>query len=184
MAALLQFWNSTIGKKWVMAITGIGLVLFAVGHMAGNLQIFLGVTAFNDYAHKLQSLGPLLWIARIGLFVMAVLHIISAIQLTAIAKAARPADYVKRESQIATLASRTMPSGSLSLCCPQSMACIGCFQSLARVRIARSNSVIDRLTVEGDTPSARRSATSFVSVLSSIVAIIVLMPIRFCSSAR
>jgi succinate dehydrogenase / fumarate reductase, cytochrome b subunit len=115
MAALLQFWNSTIGKKWVMAVTGISLVLFAIAHMAGNLQVFLGAGVFNDYAHKLQSLGPLLWIARAGLFVMAVLHIISAIQLTAIAKAARPQDYVKRESQIATLASRTMRWGGVVL---------------------------------------------------------------------
>jgi succinate dehydrogenase / fumarate reductase cytochrome b subunit len=113
MAALLQFWNSTIGKKWVMAVTGIGLVLFVVVHMAGNLQVFLGANAFNDYAHKLQSLGPLLWIARSGLLTMAVLHIVSAIQLTAIARAARPADYVKRESQIATLASRTMRIGGV-----------------------------------------------------------------------
>lgn len=115
MAALLQFWNSTIGKKWVMAITGIGLVGFTLAHMAGNLQVFLGATAFDDYAHKLQSLGPLLWVARIGLFVMAVLHITSAIQLTAIAKAARPADYVKRESQISTLASKTMRIGGIVL---------------------------------------------------------------------
>ncbi len=113
MAALLQFWSSTIGKKWVMAITGIGLVGFTLAHMAGNLQVFLGATAFNDYAHKLQSLGPLLWVARIGLFTMAALHIISAIQLTAIAKAARPADYVKRESQISTLASKTMRVGGI-----------------------------------------------------------------------
>lgn len=115
MAALLQFWNSTIGKKWVMAISGILLVLFSVAHMAGNLQVFLGANVFNDYAHALQSLGPLLWIARIGLFVLAVVHIISAIQLTALARAARPADYVKRESQIATWASRTMRVGGVVL---------------------------------------------------------------------
>jgi succinate dehydrogenase / fumarate reductase cytochrome b subunit len=115
MRWLLQFWDSTIGKKYVMAVTGVGLVLFAVGHMAGNLQVFMGAQVFNDYAHKLQSLGPLLWMARAGLFVMAVLHIISAVQLTARARAARPVDYVKRESQIATLASRTMRVGGVLL---------------------------------------------------------------------
>jgi succinate dehydrogenase / fumarate reductase cytochrome b subunit len=98
-----------------MAVTGVGLVLFAVGHMAGNLQVFMGAQVFNDYAHKLQSLGPLLWMARAGLFVMAVLHIISAVQLTARARAARPVDYVKRESQIATLASRSMRVGGVLL---------------------------------------------------------------------
>lgn len=115
MRLLLQFWDSTIGKKWVMAVTGIGLVLFALGHMAGNLQIFLGADVFNSYAHKLQSLGPLLWIARIGLFVMAVLHIVSALQLTARARAARPQDYAVRTSQVSTWASRTMRVGGIIL---------------------------------------------------------------------
>lgn len=115
MRLLLQFWDSTIGKKYVMAVTGVGLVLFAFLHMAGNLQVFMGADVFNDYAHKLQSLGPLLWIARAGLFAMAVLHIISAVQLTARARAARPVGYVKRESQIATLASRTMRVGGVLL---------------------------------------------------------------------
>lgn len=113
MRWLLEFWDSNIGKKYVMAVTGIGLVLFAFGHMAGNLQIFAGADVFNDYAQKLKSLGPLLWLARIGLLAMAVLHIISAVQLTARARAARPQDYVKRESQIATLASRTMRVGGV-----------------------------------------------------------------------
>ncbi len=115
MRWMLQFWDSTIGKKYVMAVTGVGLVLFAVGHMAGNLQVFMGAQVFNDYAHKLQSLGPLLWIARAGLFTMAVLHIVSAVQLTMRARAARPVDYVKRESQIATWASRTMRVGGVLL---------------------------------------------------------------------
>ena len=115
MSALLQFWNSTIGKKWVMAVTGIGLVLFAFAHMAGNLQVFMGAGVFNAYAHKLQSLGPLLWIGRLGLLAMAVLHIISALQLTARARAARPEGYVKMEPQISTLASRTMRVGGVIL---------------------------------------------------------------------
>ncbi len=115
MSALLQFWNSTIGKKWVMAVTGVGLVLFAFAHMAGNLQVFAGASVFDGYAHKLQSLGPLLWVARLGLFTMAVLHIVSALQLTARAKAARPAGYVKQAPQVATLASRTMRVGGVIL---------------------------------------------------------------------
>jgi succinate dehydrogenase / fumarate reductase cytochrome b subunit len=115
MGWLLQFWDSTIGKKVVMAVTGIGLVLFTLTHMLGNLQVFLGAQAFNDYAHKLQSLGPLLWVARIGLLVMAIAHIVSAVQLTARARAARPQGYAKRESQISTLASRTMRIGGIVL---------------------------------------------------------------------
>jgi succinate dehydrogenase / fumarate reductase cytochrome b subunit len=115
MRLLLQFWDSTIGKKWVMAVTGISLVLFTFAHMAGNLQVFLGADAFNDYAHKLQSLGPLLWVARAGLFAMAALHIVSAVQLTARARAARPADYAKRVPQVSTLASRLMRIGGVIL---------------------------------------------------------------------
>lgn len=115
MRLLLQFWDSTIGKKWVMAVTGFGLVLFAIAHMAGNLQVFLGADVFNDYAHKLQSLGPLLWIARAGLFAMAVLHIISAYQLTMRARQARPQDYAMRTPQVSTLASRTMRVGGVIL---------------------------------------------------------------------
>ncbi|MBX3175603.1 MAG: succinate dehydrogenase cytochrome b subunit [Gemmatimonadaceae bacterium] len=115
MRLLLQFWDSTIGKKWVMAVTGIGLVLFAIAHMAGNLQVFLGADVFNDYAHKLQSLGPLLWIARAGLFTMAVLHIISAYQLTMRARQARPQGYAMQTPQVSTLASRTMRVGGVIL---------------------------------------------------------------------
>jgi succinate dehydrogenase / fumarate reductase cytochrome b subunit len=115
MRWLRDFWESTIGKKYVMAVTGIGLVLFAFGHMAGNLQVFLGADVFNAYAHKLQSLGPLLWIARIGLLAAAVLHIISAVQLTARARTARPVEYAKREPQVSTLASRTMRVGGVIL---------------------------------------------------------------------
>jgi len=115
MGWLLQFWDSTIGKKVVMAVTGISLVLFTLGHMLGNLQVFLGAEAFNNYAHSLQSLGPLLWVARIGLLVMAIAHIVSAVQLTARARAARPQDYAKRESQISTFASRTMRIGGIVL---------------------------------------------------------------------
>lgn len=115
MRWLREFWESTIGKKYVMAVTGIGLVLFAFGHMAGNLQVFLGADVFNAYAHKLQSLGPLLWIARLGLLAAAVLHIISAVQLTARARTARPVEYAKREPQVSTLASRTMRVGGVIL---------------------------------------------------------------------
>jgi succinate dehydrogenase / fumarate reductase cytochrome b subunit len=115
MRSLLRFWDSTIGKKVVMAVTGIGLVVFVVGHMAGNLQVFLGADVFNDYAHTLQSLGPLLWIARGALFAAAVLHIVSALQLTVRARAARPDDYARRESRVATIASRTMRAGGVLL---------------------------------------------------------------------
>jgi len=115
MRLLLEFWDSTIGKKYVMAISGILLVLFAVAHMAGNLQVFLGADVFNAYARSLQSLGPLLWIARGGLLVLAVLHIVASLQLAARARAARPQGYAKKEPQISTFASRTMRVGGVVL---------------------------------------------------------------------
>lgn len=115
MRWLLDLWRSTIGKKVVMAVTGLLLVLFVIGHMLGNLQVFLGADSFNQYAAFLQGLGELLWLARGGLFVAAVLHIISAYQLTRINWAARPDGYAKPAHQVATLASRMMRWGGVFL---------------------------------------------------------------------
>jgi succinate dehydrogenase / fumarate reductase cytochrome b subunit len=115
MSWLLKFWDSTVGKKVVMAVTGILLVGFVIAHMLGNLQMFLGADAMNKYAAFLKSTGELLWVARAGLFVAAVLHIISAVQLTMINRAARPTPYAKREPQVSTLASKTMRVGGIIL---------------------------------------------------------------------
>ncbi len=115
MSWLLKFWGSTVGKKVVMAVTGIMLVGFVIAHMLGNLQLFLGADAMNDYAAFLKSTGELLWVARVGLFAAAVLHIVSAVQLTLINRAARPTEYAKRESQVSTLASRTLRVGGVIL---------------------------------------------------------------------
>ena len=115
MRRLLEIWDSTIGKKVVMAVTGLALVGFAIAHMLGNLQVFLGADVFNSYAHSLQSLGPVLWVARAGLFVAAVLHIVTSIQLTMRARAARPEGYAKMVPQVSTLASRSMRVGGVIL---------------------------------------------------------------------
>lgn len=100
-------YHSSLGKKYVMAITGLLLFLFVIVHMAGNLQVFLGREPMNAYAALLASKPALLWTARIGLFVIAVLHIISALQLAAENRAARPQPYAEGKP-IATLASRTI----------------------------------------------------------------------------
>jgi succinate dehydrogenase / fumarate reductase cytochrome b subunit len=115
MRTLLEFWDSTIGKKWVMALTGIGLVGFVVIHMAGNLQMFIGADAMREYAELLRTIPELLWLARIGLIVMAVLHIIAAAQLTARNRASRPVEYAKQEHQVSTFASRYMRIGGVIL---------------------------------------------------------------------
>ncbi len=85
------YWNSSIGKKYIVAITGIALVLFLAGHMTGNLLVFAGREPFNDYAqflhHALHGAG--IWVARIGLLIALVLHVVATIALTRQNRAAR-----------------------------------------------------------------------------------------------
>ena len=76
-----------------MAVTGFVMFVFVIGHLAGNLQIFLGREAINRYGHFLQSNPELIWPARIFLLLMLVLHIWSATKLSAENKAARPIPY-------------------------------------------------------------------------------------------
>lgn len=116
MGFILSFWRSTIGKKVVMAVTGLILVGFVVGHMIGNLQMFQGAEKMNAYAHFLKSLGGLLWLVRLGLLVAVVLHIVAAFQLSRLRLAARPVGYRKgSQNQVSTLASRTIRWGGVFL---------------------------------------------------------------------
>lgn len=90
------YWSSSIGKKLIVAITGLVLVLFLGGHMTGNLLVFMGQEAFNDYAQFLHHVihGAGIWFARIGLLVAVVLHVVATIALTRQNKAARkPYEY-------------------------------------------------------------------------------------------
>lgn len=103
-----RFYDATIGKKVVMAVTGVVLVLFVIVHMAGNLQILGGAEKINHYAQLLRTSMPLLWTARIGLILAVVLHVRAALQLYALKAAARPVAYAKKGHRGATLASRTM----------------------------------------------------------------------------
>lgn len=103
-----RFLQSTVGKKVVMAVTGIILFGFTIVHMLGNLQIYLGPAKFNAYAHFLKSVPSLLWGTRAILFISVVLHIVTAMQLTALAGAARPKAYSFRRWRSASYASRTM----------------------------------------------------------------------------
>jgi succinate dehydrogenase / fumarate reductase cytochrome b subunit len=106
--------QSTVGRKYLMAISGAGLFLFVTGHMIGNLQLFLGPEALNRYAHFLQSLGEILWVVRLGLLGLIGLHLWSALSLTLENKAARPLDYSHgRPPFAADLASRTMLGGGV-----------------------------------------------------------------------
>jgi succinate dehydrogenase / fumarate reductase, cytochrome b subunit len=100
--------SSSIGKKLFVAISGAALVLFAFGHMVGNLQVFIGQDQINKYAHALQGLGAALWVIRIGLILMALLHIWFAVQLKLENWRARPVKYAFNNTVQAGLASRTM----------------------------------------------------------------------------
>ncbi len=98
-----------------MAVTGFVLVLFVIGHLAGNLQIFLGPEALNRYGHFLQSNHELLWPARLVLLAMVGLHIWSAARLSAENRAARPVSYAQYQPVASTYASRTMLMSGLIL---------------------------------------------------------------------
>lgn len=105
---LAGFWDTPIGKKAVMAVTGVILFGFVVGHMMGNLQIFLGAEKLDAYAALLHSMPGVLWMARLVLLGSVGLHILAAVQLTLQSWEARPKGYVKKEPVAATYAARTM----------------------------------------------------------------------------
>src|SRR3954467_10801004 len=100
--------QSSVGRKMIVALTGIILMLFVVGHLVGNLQIFLGPEWINGYAQHLRDLGPLLWLIRAFLIVTVVLHIYFTILLAIENRRARPAGYVDKDYVKATFASRHM----------------------------------------------------------------------------
>jgi succinate dehydrogenase / fumarate reductase, cytochrome b subunit len=110
MSATRTFLGSTIGKKVVMASTGVVLFGFVLGHMAGNLQLYLGSEALNHYAVWLREFlhGGGLWIARAVLLGCVGLHIWAAASLTIADRAARPVGYREWEARQSTFASRTM----------------------------------------------------------------------------
>lgn len=108
MSGLTKALSSTLGTKAVVAVTGALLAFFVLGHMAGNLQIFLGQDAVNAYAAGLKGMPGPLWAARIVLLAALVFHIAANLKLRARNQAARPQEYVNKKPIISTLYSRTM----------------------------------------------------------------------------
>jgi succinate dehydrogenase / fumarate reductase cytochrome b subunit len=108
MKLVANIFGSSLGKKYVMAISGVVLFLFVIGHLVGNLQIFLGPEAINRYGHFLQSNLELIWPVRFILLGMIGLHIWAAIKLSRENKAARPIAYSELKPAGASYASRTM----------------------------------------------------------------------------
>ncbi len=116
LRALRAFWDSSVGKKAVMAVTGLVGIGYVILHMVGNLQVFQGADRLNGYAATLHGpLNELLWAARAILIVAVVLHVVAAWQLTRRDHAARPVGYQKRRAQVSTTASRTMRWGGVLL---------------------------------------------------------------------
>ncbi len=113
MNIIKHVFGSSLGKKYIMAISGGAMFLFVIAHLLGNLQIFLGREAINRYGHFLQSNMEIVWPARLGLLLMLVLHVWSAIKLTAENRAARPVTYHHYEVVAASYASRTMMMSGL-----------------------------------------------------------------------
>lgn len=116
MSRLQAFWASSVGKKAVMAVTGIILVLYLITHVLANLLVFTGPERINRYAAILHSTGGALWAARVILLASAVLHIVAATQLALRRQAARPVAYAGgRSPQVSTVAARTIRWGGALL---------------------------------------------------------------------
>lgn len=103
-----QYFQTSIGRKLITAVSGIIFVGFVFGHMVGNLQIFLGPEKLNAYAKFLKDLGGLLWVARGVLFVAFFAHVITTIQLKIQNAKARPDSYAHEKTVQASIASRYM----------------------------------------------------------------------------
>jgi succinate dehydrogenase / fumarate reductase, cytochrome b subunit len=102
------FCHSSVGRKIIVAVTGLILLLFVIGHLLGNLQIYLGPEWINAYSQHLRDLGPLLWMIRGFLLVTVILHIYFTLQLAIENRRARPEHYFRKENVKATWASRHM----------------------------------------------------------------------------
>ena len=108
MGRVAMFYQTTVGKKVVMAATGGLFCLFLVGHLLGNLQIFIGAERLNAYAHFLKSLGELLWVVRGVMGIALVLHFVAALQITLENWRARPVGYAVKKDIETSYAARTM----------------------------------------------------------------------------
>lgn len=108
MNIITNLFTSSLGRKFIMGLTGLALFGFVIGHLLGNLQIFAGAETINAYGALLKSNMELLWGARIGLLVCIGLHIWMAVSLAADNQAARPVQYANDTSGESSLASRTM----------------------------------------------------------------------------
>ncbi|MDQ3623767.1 MAG: succinate dehydrogenase cytochrome b subunit [Verrucomicrobiota bacterium] len=117
MHHLAAFFKSSIGRKWIVALTGIVLVGYVIGHLLGNLQVFLPPEHINAYAAFLKGTPELLWLARAFLLAAVVAHLVFTIQLAFENRSARPQRYVMQRAVQSRLSTKTMMwTGSYLLC--------------------------------------------------------------------
>lgn len=107
-ATALKLYGTSLGKKAVMAGTGLILLVFVLGHLLGNLQVFGGALKFNAYAAFLHANPPLMWAVRVGLLAALGLHVYTALLLTLQAWKSRPRAYAKRKYAVSRVTSRSM----------------------------------------------------------------------------
>lgn len=109
MSWLSSYVKSSMGAKHLMAISGLVLTGFVLGHMAGNLLLFGGPDAINAYAEGLKNTPPLLWGTRIVVLVSVIVHVAAGLRLAAMNRAARPVKYVRYKPQLTPFYARVMP---------------------------------------------------------------------------
>ena len=115
MQRALTLYQTSIGKKAVMAVSGVILVGFVVGHLVGNLNAYAGPAAFNEYANGLRDHMGLLWGIRILLLLAVFAHIVSAFSLVVRNRGARPARYAHKKDIATTYAAKAMPLTGITL---------------------------------------------------------------------
>lgn len=122
MARVLKLHDSSVGKKILMAVSGLVLWGFVIGHMIGNLKVYQGRDAFNHYAEGLRSFGQpffgnsqLLWLIRLALLLAVLVHIVAAGQLVLRSRRARKVGYKRFDSEVFSAASRTMTWGGVAI---------------------------------------------------------------------
>ena len=117
MKFIIDYYNSSIGKKWIVALTGLVLIAYVIGHLLGNLQIYISPEQINWYGEKLHSMGPFLWVIRAFLLACFAVHIVTTVLLAVENRQARPDQYAVKKSVRTTLAARTMVVSGLILLC-------------------------------------------------------------------
>lgn len=113
----MRLLSDSIGRKAVMAVTGLLMVLFVVGHLLGNLSIFAGANGINAYAQKLHEMAPVVWATRIVMGVAVLVHLVISIQITLENSEANPTKYAVSRYLRATFASKSMIYTGLLIGC-------------------------------------------------------------------